>query len=112
MLNLFILSVIRQVISRENVLSTRATRRANSRRLLKQVGKMIVHHLKMRQTCVSTAKEVCKAPEYIELLRAFNEVYKNYKEIKKEYKLISQDNDSLQQRNESMIREIKSLLVV
>ena len=31
-----------------------------------------------------TAKEVCKTPEYIELLRAFNEVYKNYNEIKKE----------------------------
>src|SRR5436189_1699054 len=31
-----------------------------------------------------TAKEVCKTPEYIELLRAFNDVYKKYKKIKKE----------------------------
>ena len=38
-----------------------------------------------------TAKEECRTPEYIELLRAFNEVYRNYKEIKKEYKIFSQE---------------------
>src|SRR3954471_935539 len=36
-----------------------------------------------------TAKEVCKTPEYIELLRAFNDVYKKYKEVKKENKVLS-----------------------
>ena len=35
------------------------------------------------------AKEVCKTPEYIELLRAFNDVYKKYKEVKKENKILT-----------------------
>src|SRR5436853_2402870 len=59
-----------------------------------------------------TAKEVCKTPEYIELLKAFHVVYKNFKEVKKDHKIISRDNDSLHQRNDSMIGEIKSLLLV
>ena len=50
-----------------------------------------------------------QTPEYIELLGAFNEVYRNYKEIKKEYKIVSQNNQSLQKHSESLIVEVKSL---
>src|SRR5438270_7048954 len=59
-----------------------------------------------------TAKEVCKTPEYIELLRAFNDVYKKYKEVKKENKILSQDTQILQKHSESLIEEVKSFLHV
>src|SRR3954463_5331437 len=59
-----------------------------------------------------TAKEVCKTPEYIELLRAFNDVYKKYKEVKKENKVPVQDTQGLQKHSESLIEEVKSLLHV
>src|SRR3954468_1517080 len=57
-----------------------------------------------------TAKEVCRTPEYIELLTAFNSVLNNYKEVKKENKILTQDSQSLQLHNESLISEVKSFL--
>src|SRR5436190_11108438 len=59
-----------------------------------------------------TAKKICKTPEYIELLRAFNDVYKKYKEVKKENKILTQDSQSIQDHNEFLISEVKSLLHV
>src|SRR3954465_7038483 len=55
-----------------------------------------------------TAKEVCRTPEYIELLTTFNSVLNKYKEVKKENKILNQDFHSLQLHNESLISEVKS----
>src|SRR5436189_2422497 len=62
-------------------------------------------------TCF-TAKEVCRTPEYIELLTAFNTVLNKYKEVKKENKILTQDAHNLQLHNESLISEVKSFLHV
>src|SRR5438270_12561482 len=59
-----------------------------------------------------TAKEVCKTPEYIELLKAFNNVLNKYKEVKKENKSLTQDAHNLQLHKESLISEVKSFLHV
>ena len=57
-----------------------------------------------------TAKEVCKTPEYIELLTAFNSVLNKYKEVKKENKSLTQDAHNLQLHNESLIKEVNTFL--
>src|SRR3954463_5078917 len=57
-----------------------------------------------------TAKEVCRTPEYIELLTAFNSVLNKYKEAKKENKILTQDAHNLQLHNESLISEFKSFI--
>src|SRR5204863_1003742 len=57
-----------------------------------------------------TAKEVCKTPEYIELLKAFNSVLNKYKEVKKENKSLTQDAHDLQLHNESLIKELNTSL--
>src|SRR3954467_6165784 len=57
-----------------------------------------------------TAKEVCRTPEYIELLTAFNTVLNKYKEVKKENKILTQDSQSLQHHNESLISEVKTFV--
>src|SRR5256886_5889058 len=57
-----------------------------------------------------TAKEVCKTPEYIELLKAFNSVLNKYKEAKKENKSLTQDVHNLQLRNDSLISEMKTFV--
>src|SRR4051812_38217069 len=57
-----------------------------------------------------TAKEVCKTPEYIELLTAFNTVLNKYKEVKKETKILTQDSHNIQLHNESLISEVKTFL--
>src|SRR5438270_6239352 len=57
-----------------------------------------------------TAKEVCKTPEYIELLKDFNSVLNKYKEVKKENKSLTQDAHDLQLHNESLIKELNTSL--
>src|SRR3954470_10606849 len=57
-----------------------------------------------------TAKEVCRTPEYIELLTAFNSVLNKYKEVKKENKSLTQDVHNLQLHNESLISEVKTFV--
>ena len=57
-----------------------------------------------------TVKEVCKTPEYIELLTAFNSVLNKYKETKKENKSLTQDVHNLQLRNDSLISEVKTFV--
>src|SRR5436189_2139678 len=59
-----------------------------------------------------TAKEVCRTPEYIELLTAFNSVLNKYKKVKKKNKILTQDSQNLQLHNESLISEVKSFLHV
>src|SRR5256886_10717993 len=57
-----------------------------------------------------TVKEVCKTPEYIELLKAFNSVLNKYKEAKKENKSLTLDVHNLQLHNESLIKEVNTFL--
>src|SRR5438045_6715619 len=57
-----------------------------------------------------TVKEVCKTPEYIELLTAFNSVLNKYKEVKNENKSLTQDAHNLQLYNESLISEVKTFV--
>src|SRR3954464_11467525 len=57
-----------------------------------------------------TVKEVCKTPEYIELLTAFNSVLNKYKEAKKENKSLTQDVHNLQLHNDSLIAEVKTFV--
>src|SRR4051812_15710982 len=57
-----------------------------------------------------TVKEVCKTPEYIELLTAFNSVLNKYKEVKKENKSLTQDAHNLQLHNETLISEVNTFL--
>src|SRR4051812_38150758 len=57
-----------------------------------------------------TVKEVCKTPEYIELLKAFNSVLNKYKEVKKENKSLTQDAHNLQLYNESLIKKVNTFL--
>src|SRR5436189_112001 len=57
-----------------------------------------------------TVKEVCKTPEYIELLTAFNSVLNKYKEAKKENKSLTQNVHNLQLRNDSLISEVKTFV--
>src|SRR3954462_12476523 len=57
-----------------------------------------------------TAKEVCKTPEYIELLTAFNSVLNKYKKVKKENKSLTQDAQNLQLHNESLISGVKTFV--
>src|SRR3954463_16461215 len=57
-----------------------------------------------------TAKKVCRTPEYIELLTAFNSVLNKYKEVKNENKSLTQDVHNLQLHNESLISEVKTFV--
>src|SRR5436189_5430489 len=57
-----------------------------------------------------TVNEVCKTPEYIELLTAFNSVLNKYKEVKRENKSLTQDAHNLQLHNESFIKELNTSL--
>src|SRR5436190_685935 len=57
-----------------------------------------------------TAKEVCRTPEYIELLTSFNSVLNKYKEVKKENKILTQDVHTLQLHNEFLISEVKTFV--
>src|SRR3954467_7937072 len=59
-----------------------------------------------------TAKEVCKTPEYIELLTAFNSVLNKYKEAKKENKSLTQDVHNLQLHDDSLISEVKTFVTI